>query len=256
MQTAFQIGNISIRWYGIIFATGVALAYLLISKLANISKVPKKHLEASLYIVLIFGLVGARLYHVADQWDYYSRNLGETIKIWQGGIGIYGGLFGGFFGLILYSRLKHLNILKLLDVITPGVLLAQAIGRWGNFFNQEAYGYPTNLPWAIKIDQANRLNGFENYQYFHPTFLYESALALGGLAILIVCFHKLHKHSGLTFSLYLVIYGAIRLFVEHFRIDTWQQDGIKIAQAVSLAIILIGVVLLISLAQKIRSNKG
>jgi len=256
MDTAFQLGNISIRWYGIIFAIGVTVAYLLISKLADISRLPKKHLEASLYIVMIFGLVGARLYHVSDQWNYYSQHLGDVIKIWQGGIGIYGGLFGGFIGLILYSRLKKYNLLRLLDVIVPGVLLGQSLGRWGNFFNQEAYGYPTSLPWAIKIDEVSRIKGFENYQYFHPTFFYESALAFLGVIILVVFFKTMHKTSGLTFSLYLIIYGLIRLFVEHFRIDTWEQNGLKIAQVVSFVFIISGIVLFIFIRKKITQKKG
>ncbi len=255
MQTGFQIGNFSIHWYGLIFAFAVAVAYSVINKLSFCSTLSKKHIEASLYIALIFGIFGARFYHVADQWAYYSVNLIDIIKIWQGGIGIYGGLFGGLIGILFYSFYKKFNPLLVFDLFSPAVLLAQAIGRWGNYFNQEAYGSPSNLPWAIKIDAVNRLRGFENFQTFHPTFLYESILAVVASAILIIVYRKNSQKIGLTVSLYLISYGLIRLFVEKFRIDTWQEGGIKIAQIISLLFVFAGIVMLILIKKNLLQKK-
>ena len=243
MPQSIQIGELTVRFYGIIFSLAVLSAYLLIGKLASQSKVDKKHLEATLYIVLIFGLVGARFYHVFDEWNYYSKNPIDIIKIWNGGIGIYGGLILALVALVVFCKTKKQKILPILDVITPGVLLAQAIGRWGNYFNQEAYGYPSSLPWAIKIDAVNRLPGFENFEYFHPTFLYESLLAIFFVFILVLIFYKKNQNHGLVFACYLVFYGITRLITEHFRIDTWQQGGLKIADILSMGLIFVGLFL-------------
>lgn len=240
MPQSIQIGDLTIRLYGIIFSLSVLSAYILIGKLANLSNINKKHLEATLYIVLIFGLIGARFYHVFDEWNYYSKNPIDIIKIWNGGVGIYGGLILALIALIVFCKAKKQKILPILDVITPGVLLAQAIGRWGNYFNQEAYGYPSTLPWAIKIDPINRLRGFEKYEYFHPTFLYESLLSLFFVFILIFLFYKKNRNQGQIFAFYLVFYGITRLITEHFRIDTWEQGGLKIADLISLILILSG----------------
>ncbi len=239
-----EIGNFSIRVYGIIFALSVLVAYYTIQKLFKLSQPGFKNIDSLLFTVLLTGLLGARLYHVVDIWQYYSVNPLEIIAIWNGGIGIYGGLIGGFIGLFVYTKVKKLPVLSILDILTPGVALAQSIGRWGNYFNQEAYGYPTNVFWAIKIDPVNRLPGFEKYQYFHPTFLYESLLLMLAFLLLVFIFKKFYQSTGLVFASYLILYGITRSITEQFRIDTWQHDGVKIAQVISLSFILVGSFLL------------
>lgn len=235
-----EIGNFSIRMYGVIFALGVLMAYFVIQKLFKLAHPSFKNIDSLLFTVLLTGLLGARLYHVFDVWEYYSKNLTEIIAIWNGGIGIYGGLIGGFLGLLIYTKIKKLSILSILDVLTPGVALAQSIGRWGNFFNQEAYGYPSNSLWAIKIDPANRLPGFEKYEYYHPTFLYESLMLMLAFIALFFLFRKRGRSVGLVFACYLFFYGITRLITEQFRIDTWQHDGIKVAQVISISFIIVG----------------
>lgn len=253
METLINIGPLTVRWYGVIFALAVLAAYITISRLAKISKLNRSQLENSLFFVLIFGLIGARAYHVADQWSYYSQHLIQILEIYNGGIGIYGGLIGGLTGLVLYAKIHKAKIFPILDVITPGLILAQGIGRWGNYFNQEAYGAPTSLPWAITIDPLNRLTGFENYSTYHPTFFYESVLCLVFFALLIFIFRKSYKKIGTTFGFYLIFYGLTRLIVEQFRIDTWQEGGVKIAQIIS-ALFLIAGVLTVFLIRKKRQK--
>lgn len=227
---ALNIGGISIGWYGIMIALGVlsALSIALIET--------KRHGENPEYLINIvlfaipLGIIGARLYHVIDQWDYYMQNPGLIIG--GQGLGIFGAILGGALGLIIYTRWKNLNIQLWLDIVAPGLILAQAIGRWGNFFNQELYGYPTVLPWAIHIDPAHRLPSFESYSYFHPLFLYESLWNLLGFAILMLVGRKFRSwlRDGDMFFLYVIYYGIGRFFLEGLKLDVWTLGGIPTAR--------------------------
>jgi len=181
-------------------------------------------------IVIPLGAIGARLYHVIDEWQFYSQN--PALILGGRGLGIFGAIIGGAIRLIIYTKLRKLGTLRWLDITAPGLLLAQAIGRWGNFFNQELYGYPTDLPWGIYINPVNRLPGYENFSHFHPLFLYESLWNLVGFSILMVLGRKLQNRliDGDIFFLYVIYYSLGRFFLEGLKIDVWTIAGIPTAR--------------------------
>jgi phosphatidylglycerol:prolipoprotein diacylglycerol transferase len=242
---AFHIGGISIGWYGILIASGVlaAIGIALIEARRRGENV--RHIMNMALLVIPLGAIGARLYHVIDQWDYYMQNLGLIIG--GRGLGIFGAIIGGALGLIIYTRWKKLSTLRWLDILAPGVILAQAIGRWGNFFNQELYGYPTDLPWAIYIDPAHRLPGYESYSQFHPLFLYESLWNMIGFIILMVLGRKLRSllHDGDIFFLYVIHYGIGRFFLEGLKINVWMLWGIPTARWITGAAIIAAIIAII-----------
>jgi phosphatidylglycerol---prolipoprotein diacylglyceryl transferase len=242
-EIAFQIGPIRVAWYGIIISLGVLAAVTIAMIEAKRRGESIDHLVNMLILILPLGIIGARLYHVIDQWQLYSQN---PIEIIGGrGLGIYGAVIGGAIGLIIYTKWKKLSTLRWLDIVAPGLILAQAIGRWGNFFNQELYGYPTNLPWAVYIDPEHRIQGYESYSHFQPLFLYESVLNLIGFGLLMILGRKFRKTllNGEIFGLYVIYYGIVRFILEGFKIDVWKMAGIPTAQWISA----IGVIIVIAL---------
>src|SRR3989338_6281490 len=163
-MVAFHIGPLTIAYYGIMLTTGVIAAIIVSSMEAKRRHDNPEHIMNLVVFTLHLGMIGARLYHVIDQWSYYSQHSGQIIG--GAGLGIFGAVIGGAAGLLIYTRWQKLSTLHWLDIVAPGLILAQAIGRWGNFFNQELYGYPTNLPWGLFINEAHRLPGFETYTHF------------------------------------------------------------------------------------------
>jgi phosphatidylglycerol:prolipoprotein diacylglycerol transferase len=195
-------------------------------------------------VVIPLGVIGARAYHVIDKWDFYSANPGEIIG--GQGLGIFGAVAGGALGVILYTAWKKLNTLRWCDILAPGLILAQSIGRWGNYFNQELYGYPTDLPWGIPIDPANRLPGFEEFTHFHPMFFYESMLNLGGFAMLMIVGRRLKDRlkDGDIMLLYFIWYGIVRFILEGFKPEVWAIGGIPTARWIAGGLVIIGIGLL------------
>lgn len=251
--TIFKIGELQIRYYGLMYIIAIALALFFIKR--DIEKfklnVSYKELENAIFWVVIFGILGARIYHVIPNWDYYSKNLLEIIAVWHGGLAIYGGIIGGIIGGYIISRIKNWNFLRMADITIPYLALGQAIGRWGNFFNKEAYGPPTDVLWAIYIPPENRIRGFENYDYFHPTFWYESILNYLNFAFLLYFRNsKFYKNNGQVLSIYILNYGIIRFFMEFQRIDTDVVFGIKFAHIFSIIAILLGILGLIAFGRK------
>ncbi len=245
-EVAFRIGGLTVGWYGIMIIIGVlsALGIALIE--AKRRGESAGHIINMALLAIPLGIIGARLYHVIDQWDYYIHNPGLIIG--GRGLGIFGAIIGGALGLIIYTWWKKLNTLRWLDIVAPGLILAQAIGRWGNFFNQELYGYPTDLPWAIYIDPAHRLPGYENYTHFHPLFLYESLWNLLGFAILMLLGRKLRSRlrDGDIFFLYVIHYSIGRFFLEGLKLDVWTLGGIPTARWITgLAIVAVIIVMVI-----------
>jgi phosphatidylglycerol:prolipoprotein diacylglycerol transferase len=201
--------------------------------------------------VLITGLLGARLYHVFSSpsgsigWEYYRRHPLDIIAFWRGGfagLGIYGAVAGGALGLFGYTHFNKLSFARWTDYTAPGVVLAQAIGRWGNFINQELYGYPTALPWGITIDAAHRIPPFDNLAVypldtrFHPTFLYESLWNLLCFGLLMLLARRFGQRlvDGDVFLAYLILYPLGRFFVEGLRPDAWKVSSIPVAQIIAL----------------------
>ncbi len=230
MYVAFYLGTLAIHWYGMLIALAVVAALGITFIEARRRGEATAHVINLALIVVPLGAIGARLYHVIDKWDYYMQN--PEMIIGGRGLGIFGAVIGGTIGLIIYSKLRKLGALRWLDITTPGLLLAQAIGRWGNFFNQELYGYPTDLPWGIYINPVNRLPGYESFSHFHPLFLYESLWNLVGFSILMILGRKLQNRliDGDIFFLYVIYYSVGRFFLEGLKIDVWTIAGIPTAR--------------------------
>ncbi len=183
---------------------------------------------------VLFGIVGARLYHVITDWDLYfgehARSLGnspiDALAVWNGGLGVWGGIAAGALGVMIGCRLKGIKVLPMLDILAPGVLVAQAIGRWGNWWNQELFGGPTTLPWGLEISPSHRPVGYEEYATFHPTFLYECLWNLAAFGVIIWLCHRYRIGHGRVVALYVMLYTAGRAWIENMRIDTVQMNDV------------------------------
>ena len=221
----FEVGPFALRYYGLFIAIGVAVAtWLTALELARKGYDGTLALDA-LFFVVPLGLIGARVYHVITDYDLYDGNphsfFPGVFEIWNGGLGIYGAVIGGFLGLLIFARLRQVNPLVLADAAAPGLILAQAIGRWGNYFNQELFGRPSSLPWAIEIAPENRPSGFASEATFHPTFLYESLWNLLVCLILLFVARRFADSlkNGDIALLYVCLYSVGRFFVETLRVD-------------------------------------
>ncbi|MGN8913434.1 prolipoprotein diacylglyceryl transferase [Anaerofustis butyriciformans] len=235
---AFSIFGIEIRWYAICILTGIVLALLVGSRTLKKLGIDTDIIYDYLIVCLPLGIIGARLYYVLFEWSYYSNHLSDIYKIWNGGLAIHGGLIGAFIGIYLVSRSKKLNVLFILDIVAPCFLLAQSIGRWGNFFNMEAHGVQTTLPWAINV-----IDPVLGSIMVHPTFLYESIWDfLGFLLLYFIIDKKFKKYDGELICSYFIYYSIGRFFIEGLRTDSLMIFGLRTAQIVSLALIIIGIV--------------
>lgn len=246
MNPGFQIGGVTLYFYGLILSLATLLAFLTAKFLAYREKFPQDTIDEAAIVLIIPVIFGARIYHLAHFWDYYSENLAQIFFIWQGGTGIIGGIVGGILALFLYSKLKKLPFLKLTDLAAPALALGQSLGRIGNFVNREGFGSPTNLPWGVFITPEKRPENFANLSHFHPTFFYES---LGVFLIFLVLIILPFKKTGSRTGVYLISYSILRFGLEFFRIDTWQVGIIKIAQIISVAGLLAGVTIFAKISQ-------
>lgn len=221
-----SIGPLQIHWYGLLVALGVIAAYFLTQHLLKKYQVSGVNIDVLLLYVFLCGLIGGRLYYVFYAWPFYQNNLLDIFKVWEGGLALHGDLIGGAIGLTLFARRHKIKFLKLADLIVPGVALAQAIGRWGNYFNQELFGSPTTLPWGIPIKESLRPEQYLSATHFHPVFLYES------IANILICLLLLGLHrkntrrlpearyrSGFFLTLYVFVYSTVRFSLEFLRQD-------------------------------------
>ena len=221
----FEAGPFALRYYGLCIALGIALGTWITARELTRKGYDGTLALDALFFVVPLGFIGARVYHVLTDYDLYDGNphsfFPGVFEIWNGGLGIYGAVIGGFLGLLLFARLRGINPLVFADAAAPGLILAQAIGRWGNYFNQELFGRPSSLPWAIEIAPENRPPGFTNEATFHPTFLYESIWnVLVFLVLLFVArrFADSLKNGDIAL-LYVCLYSVGRFFVETLRVD-------------------------------------
>ncbi|KRN28490.1 prolipoprotein diacylglyceryl transferase [Lactobacillus selangorensis] len=235
---AVQLGPFEIHWYGVIIASGVILAVYLAVQEAKRRGISEDDLLNMVLWALPFTLIGARAYYVAFEWPYYSRNPGEIIKIWHGGIAIYGGLIAAVLVFIVYCRRHHLSAWLVFDIAAPTVMIAQAIGRWGNFMNQEAYGAPTTYAYLNSLHLPHWLiqQMFIQGSYRQPTFLYESAWnVVGFILIMTIRHHKGWFKQGEIFLSYLMWYSFGRFFVEGMRTDSlYLFANIRVSQLLSV----------------------
>ena len=256
-----SLGPFSVHWYGLLIVTGILLAAASAAFLAKRAGENPDYVWDMLLLVVVLAVIGARVYHVFSQpaggligWDYYKEHPLEALYIWQGGLAIYGAVIGGALGVLIYTRLRHLQTLRWLDFAAPGVALGQAIGRWGNFINRELYGPPTTLPWGVLIPAENRIIPYTNMTLyppdtlFHPTFLYESLAALVlFLALFLLGMKRYEKlQQGDLLVGYLIGYAVIRFFTEMLRPDAWTIGSLAAAQVFSLVFIVGGVAFLVT----------
>jgi phosphatidylglycerol---prolipoprotein diacylglyceryl transferase len=236
--------SVSIRWYGVLIASSMALGLWLAAREATRRGESPDDLLKAAEIALIGGLAGARLYYVLFNLDYYqTQPWWRMFAVWEGGLAIHGGLIGGLLAGGAYVWAKGLPLLTYLDIVAPSLALGQAIGRWGNFFNEEAFGGPTNLPWKLYISEPRRPPVLVDQQYFHPTFLYESLWNLGTFLILyFVLRRQFERAPGALFLAYLGLYSLGRFWVEGLRTDSLMLGSLRVAQLVSVAAVVVAAV--------------
>jgi phosphatidylglycerol:prolipoprotein diacylglycerol transferase len=254
----FGLSFLTVRWYGVLIISGALLAASLAARRARTHGIADEHVWNQLLLGMVLGIVGARLYYVAFEWGRYAgRPLLEILNPQSGGLAIHGAIIGALIAVLIYTQLQRLPPLTWLDICVPTLLVGQAIGRWGNFFNQEAYGRPTMLPWGLDIAPEHRISPYDNLQQypastrFHPTFLYESLWNAGALVLILWIERGFRRYlkPGDSALLYGVLYSAGRFFTEGLRTDSlcvgpYTMDGsciggLRLAQLVSLAALVI-----------------
>jgi phosphatidylglycerol:prolipoprotein diacylglycerol transferase len=249
-----EIGPITIYWYSICILIAFVLGYFLATREFKRQNLSLSFLSDYFFYLVPIVIIGARLYYVIFEWEYYSQHLADIIKVWNGGLAIHGGVFAGIIFTIYYTKKHKIDPLKMMDIAAPCLIIGQAIGRWGNFFNQEAYGPATDLltlenlclPQFV-IDGMN-INGV----YHHPTFFYESMACLLGFIIMLIVRRYKNLKVGHISALYFIIYGITRFFIESMRQDSLMLGSFKVAQLVSLGLVIIGALLFI---KQMYSNK-
>ncbi|MEO5885771.1 MAG: prolipoprotein diacylglyceryl transferase [Candidatus Limnocylindrales bacterium] len=260
--TALTLGPIAIGWYGLGYAIGLAVAYLVLVRLARVAGEDPEIVQNGIIIVAIAALIGGRAYHVIDQWSLYASDPLKIILPPYSGLGVYGGIATGVLAAWWYARRRGVPFARWADIVAPSLFVMQAIGRWGNYFNQELYGPPTTLPWGIPIDCAHRIAGV-GYDYtcavlpattrFHPLFLYESLSGVVGAVFLVILGFRMRARMrpGDLLLLFFIWYGLTRFSLEFLRAGNWTFFGVPTAQIVSIAFIAVGVIGLV-----VRHRRG
>jgi len=248
---AIEVGPLAIRWYGLLIATGVMLGTSLAHREATRRGQDPDKLLNLIILTVLSALVGARLYYVLFNLEYYLAQPLKIFAIWEGGLAIHGGLIAGAIATTAYCRSAGLSVPATTDIMVPGVTIGQAIGRWGNFFNQEAFGVPTDLPWKLYIEPAYRPPQLKSFEYFHPTFLYESLWDLLVFCLLWFGLRKrLEGRPGALTLCYLGLYSLGRFWVEGLRIDSLMLGSLRVAQVMSLLLMLVSAVGLVLMLRK------
>ncbi|EAF3818705.1 prolipoprotein diacylglyceryl transferase [Listeria monocytogenes] len=243
---AIQIGSISVKWYGVIIASAVVIALLLALSEANKRKMDKEIIVDLLIWAIPISIISARIYYVIFEWDFYKNNLGEIVKIWHGGIAIYGALIGAVLTAIIFSRIKKISFWQLADVVAPSLIIAQAIGRWGNFMNQEAHGAETTRSFLESLHLPDFIINqmYIDGAYYQPTFLYESLWNVLGFVILLII-RRTKIRRGELFLGYVIWYSFGRFFIEGMRTDSLMWGDFRVSQALSLLLIVLSIGIII-----------
>ena len=238
---------IQIRWYSVLVLSAFIIGYILVIKSCKKLGYSSIIISDMCFYLVIVCILGARFYYCLFNLEYYGKNILDIFKIWEGGLAIHGGIIAGFIFLYFYTKKKKLNLIELLDIISPALALGQCIGRWGNFFNQEAFGPVTTFTTLKNLHIPKFIiNGmYINNAYHHPTFLYESIGCLIIFIILMIIRDLKNKKEGQIIGTYFIFYGIIRFFIESLRTDSLMLLNFKIAQIVSILMIIIGLYLII-----------
>ena len=247
MEPIIDLGIISIHWYSILLFIAILIGSNLAIKEAKKHGFEEDFMVNLLFLTVIIGIVGARIYYVIFNFDYYQNNLLEIFKVWNGGLAIHGGIIAGLITIAIICYKKKINLLKILDYLVVGLIIAQAIGRWGNFFNGEAHGVITSLNYLESLHLPKFIieGMYINGNYYIPTFLYESIWCFIGFIIMIILRKKTFMKVGYLTSFYLVWYGIERFFIEGMRTDSLMFLSLRVAQLVSILMIIIGIILFI-----------
>ncbi len=280
-DTFLNLGFLTIRWYGLLISISVVIGLFISKKLAKSRNINPQYISDILPSLIISSIIGARAYYVIFEWRQYSGNnfftsfdlfnnviqIPSFLAIWQGGIAIHGGLIGGFLCILFFCKSKNIHLKTFIDILIPSIIIGQSIGRWGNFFNNEAFGIPTDLPWKLFIPIQNRPIEFINYQFFHPTFIYESLWNFLIFILLITIFYQQNNKNsvrpGFISCLYLICYSFGRFWIEGLRIDPlciggippFCEGGLRMAQFISIFLFSSGLIGIFFLRLKSYKNK-
>ena len=280
-DTFLNLGFLTIRWYGLLISISVIIGLFISKKLAKSRNINPQYISDILPSLIISSIIGARAYYVIFEWRQYSGEnfftsfdlfnnviqIPSFLAIWQGGIAIHGGLIGGFLCILFFCKSQNIHLKTFIDILIPSIILGQSIGRWGNFFNNEAFGIPTDLPWKLFIPIQNRPIEFINYQFFHPTFIYESLWNFFIFILLIIIFYQQNNKNsvrpGFISCLYLIGYSFGRFWIEGLRIDPlciggippFCDGGLRMAQFISIFLFSSGLIGIFFLRLKSYKNK-
>ncbi len=280
-DTFLNLGFLTIRWYGLLISISVVIGLFISKKLAKSRNINPQYISDILPSLIISSIIGARAYYVIFEWRQYSGNnfftsfdlfndviqIPSFLAIWQGGLAIHGGLIGGFLCILFFCKSKNIHLKTFIDILIPSITIGQSIGRWGNFFNNEAFGIPTDLPWKLFIPIQNRPIEFINYQFFHPTFIYESLWNFLIFIFLITIFYQQNNKNsvrpGFISCLYLIGYSFGRFWIEGLRIDPlciggippFCDGGLRMAQFISIFLFSSGLIGIFFLRLKSYKNK-
>lgn len=239
---SFGVGPVKIQLYGLMLGLAVLGAYGLVTRRKDSYNIPNDQVDTIIFISIISGFIGARLYHVISEYGYYVHQPEQIFAVWNGGLSIFGAAIGAVLALFFYQKYflkSQVSFLSLLDWLTPGIVIGQIVGRFGNFLNYELYGYPTSLSWKMFVPMQFRMPPYELNEFFHPLFLYEAA----GSVVILVLVLKLKPRSGTLFLMWLLLYNVMRFFLEFLRVGSVTYGNIRVNAVMSALMAIVAVVL-------------
>lgn len=251
-RVLLDLGFIQIYWYSFFIFVALLIGGTLAIKEARKWNISEEKMINMFFFLIPISLIGARLYYVLFNWSYYSKNMLEIFEVWQGGLAIHGGIIAGSIFVILYSYAHKISIARMSDILVVSLIIGQAIGRWGNFFNQEAYGTATTLEFLNKFIPVRFIVDGMNIGgvYYHPTFLYESLWCLIGFIVLLIIRRMKYTQIGQITGFYLIWYGVGRFFIEILRTDSLMIGPLKAAQIMSVIMIILGIIIIVMKARR------
>ena len=247
-RIALDLGFIKIYWYSITMFLGVLFGIIVAYMEIKRKKIDLKKFENMAFYAIIFGFIGARIYYVLFNLDYYLANLIEIPMVWNGGLAIHGGIIGAVLAILVYCKKNDLSFISMLDICAPALLVGQVIGRWGNFFNSEAHGGIVTRAFLEELHLPKFIidGMYIGGVYYHPTFLYESLLNLICFIILMILRHNKKIKTGTIVGIYLIWYGIVRFFIESLRTDSLMLGSLRMAQLIGIPMIIVGIVLIVT----------